>query len=77
MSRRDDRLVPIAEFSDPVRADRAWVELEEAGIPAGVVTDPSVFGSPSVTRVYVAEVHVAAAQRVVAKVMRDQDPGRA
>jgi hypothetical protein len=75
VSRRDDRLVPIAAFADPTTADAAWAALEEAGIPASVVTDPAMFGSPSVTRVYVAQINVAAAQRVVAPVVRN-DEGR-
>jgi hypothetical protein len=64
--RRDRRLTPIAEFDDPTRADEAWALLEEAGIPSSVVTDPSTFGSPDVTRIYVARIDVERAQSVIA-----------
>lgn len=69
MRRRDRRLTPIAEFDDPAVADEAWALLEEAGIPASVVTDPSAFGSPEITRVYVARIDVERAQAVVAPVV--------
>ncbi len=61
--------MPIAEFEDPARADEAWARLEAAGIPAGVVTDPSVFGSDPVTRVFVARRHADEAQRLIADIV--------
>jgi hypothetical protein len=66
------RLVPIAEFADPIAADAAWVALEEAGIPASVVTDPAQFGTPDVTRVYVESPDVEAAQAIVATSMHPE-----
>ena len=63
---REDRLVPIAEFDQPASADAAWVRLEEAGIPASVVTDKALFGSPEVTRLYVESPNVEAAQQAIA-----------
>lgn len=62
--------MPIAEFADPATADEAWVRLEDAGIPAGVVTDPAVLGATSTTRVYVASRHVEAAQQLIADLVR-------
>lgn len=64
LSRRD-RLVPIAEFSQPATADDAWSRLEEAGIPASVVTDRAVLGSPEVTRLYVEAPNVERAQELI------------
>jgi hypothetical protein len=66
------RLVPIAGFSDPGSADEAWAALEEAGIPASVVTDPAQFGAPEVTRVYVELPNVEAAQAVIAASMEGE-----
>lgn len=66
---RKPRLVPIAEYSDVDSADEAWAELEEAGIPASVVTDPAQLGSPTVTRVYVESPNVDAARAVVAELL--------
>jgi hypothetical protein len=65
LSRRNDRLVPIAEFATTAAADAAWVRLEEAGIPASVVTEPPVLGGPGVTRVYVAAARAQEAQRLL------------
>lgn len=64
-----DRLVPIAEFARPEAADDAWSRLEEAGIPASVVTDKALFGSPEVTRLYVETPNVEAAQALIADLM--------
>ena len=63
---RKDRLVPIAEFADPATADTAWARLDDAGIPASVVTDAAMFGGPEVTRVYVESPNVDRAQREIA-----------
>ncbi len=67
--RRDARLVPIAELSDRSAAEEAWTALDAAGIAASVVTDPSSLGSARVTRVYVANMDVAEAQRVIAPIV--------
>ena len=63
---RMDRLVPIAEFAHPQTADDAWSRLEDAGIPASVVTDKALLGSPEVTRLYVETPNVEAAQALIA-----------
>ena len=68
-SRRDARLVPIAEFADRSAAEDAWTALDAAGIAASVVTDPSTLGSTTVTRVYVASTHVDEAQSVIAPIV--------
>ena len=70
MRRRDARLVPIAEFADTKAADEAWAVLDDAGIPASVVTDPASFGSPETTRIYVARIDVERAQGLIADVVR-------
>jgi hypothetical protein len=62
----------VAAFPDPASADEAWAALEEAGIPASVVTDPAQFGSPEIARVYVEAPNVEAAQAVVAASMRSE-----
>jgi hypothetical protein len=63
---RDDKLVPIAELTSRATAEEAWTRLEEAGIPANVLTDPGPFGGPAVTRLEVARPHVDEAQRLIA-----------
>ena len=70
MRRRDARLVPIAEFKDPASADEAWAVLEEADIAGSVVTDPAAFGSPEVTRVYVARIDADKAQKLIAGIVK-------
>lgn len=67
--RRDARLVPVAAFADPDLADEAWSALDDAGIPASVVTEPVTFGSAPVTRVYVARIHTEDAQRAIAPIV--------
>jgi hypothetical protein len=67
--RRDARLVPVAAFADPDVADEAWLALDDAGIPASVVTEPATFGSAPVTRVYVARIHAEEAQRAIAAIV--------
>jgi hypothetical protein len=64
--KRKDRLVPIAEFADPVVADTAWARLDDAGIPASVITDAAMLGGPQVTRVYVESPNVDVAQQLIA-----------
>jgi hypothetical protein len=58
-------LVPIAEFANAAAADAAWVRLEEAGIPASVVTEPPALGGPGVTRVSVEARYADEAQRLI------------
>jgi hypothetical protein len=62
---RKDRLVPIAEFADPAIADTAWARLDDAGIPASVVTDVALLGGPEVTRLYVESSNASAAQALI------------
>lgn len=69
MRRRDARLVPVAEFADSAAADEAWALLDDADVPASVVTDPASLGSPEVTRVYVARIDVDRAQRLIAGIV--------
>lgn len=69
MRRRDRRLTPIAEFAERTDAEEAWVVLDEAGIAASVVTDPAAFGSPEVTRVYVARIDADRAQQLIAPIV--------
>ena len=66
---RRPRLVPVAEFTTTDAADAAWAALNEAGIPASVVTDNTALGDPAITRVFVEKPHVAAAQQVIAPLM--------
>ncbi len=64
--RRDDKLVPIAEFADRAVAEEVWGLLSEAGIPANVLLDPDPLGTRPVTRVEVARKDAAEAQRLIA-----------
>jgi len=61
-----DTLVPIAELADRAVAEQAWARLEEAGIPANVLSDPGPLGGTPVTRIEVARMHVDEAQRLIA-----------
>ena len=61
-----DKLAPIAEFSDRAVAEEAWGLLEDAEIPANVLTEPGPFGAPVVHRVEVERPQVAAAQALIA-----------
>jgi hypothetical protein len=72
---RRPRLVPIAEFDDPDRAAEAWTLLQDVDIPASIDTDPGALGTPRVSRLMVEEPNVAAAQRVVAGLMRNETQG--
>ena len=71
MRRRDARLVPIAEFEDRGRAHEAWALLDDAGVPASVVSDPATLGSVPVTRIYVASAHVEQAQGLIAEIVNE------
>ncbi len=72
---RKDKLVPIAEFFDRAVAEEAWGVLEDAGIPANVLTEPGTFGSPVVHRIEVERPNIATAQALVAPLIRkESDP---
>lgn len=62
----NDKLVPIAEFADREIAEQAWVVLEEAAVPANVLTEPGTFGSPVVHRIEVERPNVTTAQALIA-----------
>lgn len=64
--RRDDKLVPIAEFADRAVAEQAWALLTAADIAANVLLDPDPLGRRPVTRVEVARRDAAEAQRLIA-----------
>ena len=70
---RKDKLVPIAEFVDRLVAEQAWVVLEEAEIPANVLTEPGTFGTPVVHRVEVERSNVTTAQALIAHLVRKQN----
>ena len=63
---RKDKLVPIAEFADRGAAEEAWGLLEDAAIPANVLTEPGTFGTPVVHRIEVESPNVASAQALIA-----------
>ena len=69
MRRRDARLVPIAEFTARAPAEQAWTMRNEAGIAASVVSEPASLGAAPVTRIYVARIDVAEAQRLIAPIV--------
>mgnify|MGYP001826547458 CR=1 FL=1 len=72
---RKDKLTPIAEFADRTLAEEAWGLLEDAGIPANVLTEPGTFGTPIVHRVEVERPNVVTAQALLAPLVRKQsDP---
>ena len=71
---RNDKLVPIAEFDDRDVAEQAWGLLEEAEIPANVLTEPGTFGTPVVHRIEVELPNVDSAQALIAHlVLGDRD----
>jgi hypothetical protein len=63
---RKDKLVPIAEFANRDTAEEAWGLLEDAAIPANVLTEPGTFGTPVVHRIEVERPNVAPAQSLIA-----------
>ena len=67
---RKDKLVPIAEFDDRDVAEQAWVLLEEAEIPANVLTEPGTFGTPVLHRIEVERPNVNTAQALIAHLVR-------
>ena len=73
---RKDKLIPIAEFADRSVAEEAWGMLEDAGIPANVLTEPGTFGTPVLHRIEVERPNVATAQALIARLVINQDsPG--
>lgn len=72
---RKDRLVPIAEFADRDIAEQAWGVLEDAEIPANVLTEPGPLGSPVVHRIEVERPNVATAQALIAHLVIGKQPG--
>lgn len=71
---RKDKLVPIAEFTDRLIAEEAWGLLEDAEIPANVLTEPGTFGTPVVHRIEVETPNVPSAQALIAHlIMRDRN----
>ncbi len=71
---RKDKLVPIAEFTDRDIAEEAWGLLEDAEIPANVLTEPGTFGTPVVHRVEVEVPNVSSAQALIAHLVL-REPG--
>lgn len=72
---RKDKLVPVVEFADRAPAEEAWGLLEDAGIPANVLTEPGTFGTPVVHRIEVERPNVTTAQALLAPLVRKQsDP---
>ena len=73
---RKDQLVPIAEFAERSMAEEAWGLLEDADIPANVLTEPGTFGTPVLHRIEVERPNVATAQALIAHLVRSQkSPG--
>lgn len=70
---RKDKLVPIAEFATRDVAEEAWGLLEDAEIPANVLTEPGTFGTPIVHRIEVERPNVATAQALIASLVRQQN----
>ena len=74
---RKDKLVPIAEFAERSDAEEAWGLLEDAAIPANVLTEPGTFGTPVVHRVEVERPNVPTAQALIAHlVLKGRGPAR-
>ena len=70
---RKDKLVPVAEFVSRDAAEQAWGLLEDAEIPANVLTEPGTFGTPVLHRIEVERPNVASAQALIAHlVVADQ-----
>ena len=67
---RKDKLVPIAEFEHRSAAESAWVVLEEADIPANVLTEPGAFGTPVLHRIEVERPNVPTAQALIAHLVK-------
>ncbi|MEA2003171.1 MAG: hypothetical protein U9N84_14955 [Actinomycetota bacterium] len=70
---RKDKLIPIAEFVDRSVAEEAWGLLEDAEIPANVLTEPGVFGTAVFHRIEVERPNVTTAQALIAHLVREQN----
>ncbi len=70
---RKDKLIPIAEFGDRSAAEEAWGLLEDAEIPANVLTEPGVFGTAVLHRIEVERPNVPTAQALIAHLVRKQN----
>ncbi|MDX2344772.1 MAG: hypothetical protein QNL12_14090 [Acidimicrobiia bacterium] len=68
-----DKLVPIAEFADRAIAEDAWAVLEEAEIPANVLTEPGAFGTPVLHRIEVERANVPTAQALIAHLVKKKN----
>jgi hypothetical protein len=73
MFSRKDKLVPIAEFTDRAVAEDAWSLLEDADIPANVLTEPGTFGTPYLHRIEVERPNVPTAQALIAHLVEKKD----
>lgn len=71
---RKDKLVPIAEFVERSVAEQAWGVLEDAEIPANVLTEPGTFGTPVIHRIEVELPNVPTAQALIAHLVLNQNP---
>lgn len=63
---RKDELVRVAVFVNRDVAEQAWGLLEDAEIPANVLTEPGTFGTPVLHRIEVERPNVASAQALIA-----------
>ncbi len=70
---RKDKLVPIAEFVDRSVAEDAWTVLEEADIPANVLSEPGTFGTPVLHRIEVERPNVPTAQALIAHLIKQKN----
>ena len=61
--------ISAAMFADHEPAEEAWALLNDAGIPAAVITDPGTFGAPYRVHVMVDREDLEQAQRVIAPVV--------
>jgi hypothetical protein len=71
---RKEKLIPIAEFADRSVAEEAWGLLEDAEIPANVLTEPGVFGTPVLHRIEVERPNVPTAQALIAHLVKQDGP---
>ena len=72
---RKDPLVSIAEVLSRDVAEQAWGLLEDAGIPANVLTEPGTFGTPVFHRVEVERSNVTPAQTLIAHLVLSERDG--
>lgn len=65
--------ISAAMFADREPAEQAWSLLNDAGIPAAVITDPGPFGAPYRVHVMVDRADLDEAQRIIAPLVRGDD----